>query len=173
MVLLPVLAGLAYLVAPASLMGVANRFSGEQYQEEMATRVENMTVGFLTEPRFSLIGLGIGRGIQAAQAGSRDPYSVSLSEWDTIRGVQELGSVTGIALVLARYGAAVLLFVLAARALIDKPDLSFGLPLAFCTIPTLAIGDIWRVAPEIATQVYFCIAFVCGSILFRREPRLR
>jgi hypothetical protein len=169
MILLPILGGLAYLVAPASVMGNLNRFSGESNKRDLVGRVEAMTVGFITEPPFSIIGRGVGTGIQAANVESTDAYTVNLSENDTTRAVQELGTITGVALVLARYFGAITVAFLGLRALRQTPSFPYGLPLALSTVPTLAFGDIWRVAPQVATQAFFCIAFLMGAILFRRE----
>jgi hypothetical protein len=168
-ILLPIIAGLGFLVSPDSFTGNVNRFEGEDASREMTTRVEGMTFGFLTDVPLSLLGEGIGKGIQASNVGSNDAYEVDLSEWDPIRGVQELGSVTGTALVLFRYGGSFALFFAGVAALKQRPSSSYSLPLAATAIPQLALGDIWRVAPQIATQVFFCIAFIIGTMLFRRE----
>lgn len=168
-VLLPVLGGLAYLIAPASVMGNLNRFSGEENHRDLAHRSEYMAVGFVTATDLSLLGKGVGVGIQAANVESANAYVVTLSENDTMRGVEELGTFTGTILDLARYFGAIAFVLMGVRTLLQTPSVGYGLPLALSTIPTLAFGDLWRTAPMIATQVYFCIAFLLGTILFRRE----
>lgn len=171
MLLLPVLLGVTYLISPGTVTGTLNRFSGEDTHREMGKRIIDMTVGFLVEPHYSLLGEGIGTGIQAAQVGSFNPYATNLSEWDTIRGVQELGTYGGIALVLVRYFAAILVLLAGVRAQLQRPGFGYALPLAMTAVPTLAIGDIWRTAPMVATQVFYCVALICGGILFRAEPQ--
>jgi hypothetical protein len=168
---MPLMAGLAFLLAPDAFTGNLNRFSHSENQVEMSVRIAQMTVGFLSEPGFSVFGKGIGTGIQAASASSTDPYSIKLSEWDNIRGVQEMGTFGGIPLVLARYIASLLLIGAAVRAQLQRPGFAYALPIAFTVAPTLAIGDIWRTAPMVATQVFYFMALICGAILFRRESQ--
>jgi hypothetical protein len=168
---MPVVAGLAYLLAPDAFTGNLNRLSHPENQREMSTRIEQLTVGFLSEPEFSFLGKGIGTGIQAASSSSTDPYSVKLSEWDNIRGVQELGTFAGIALVMTRYLAALLVIAAAVRAQLQRPGFAYALPIAFTVAPTLAIGDMWRTAPMVATQVFYFMALICGAILYRRESQ--
>jgi hypothetical protein len=170
LILLPALAGIAYLVAPDSFTGNLNRLSDEGNQEEMTSRIWNMSLGFVSGPDFSILGKGIGTGIQAGSVGSADAYRTQLSEWDTIRAVQELGTFPGVALVLIRYGSVLALLMVARRAQLQRASFPLAIPLAVSTIPTLAIGDVWRVAPQVATQVFFFVAIICGAFLFRREP---
>lgn len=169
--LMPVLGGLAYLLAPDAFSGNLNRFSHEDNQKEMSVRIAQMTVGFLIEPGFSVLGKGIGTGIQAASVGAMDPYAIKLSEWDNIRGVQELGTFGGIAIVLTRYLATFLVIGAGIRAQLQRPGFAYALPIAFTVAPTLAIGDMWRTAPMVATQVFYFIALICGAILFRKEAQ--
>lgn len=169
---LPGLAGVAYVISPESFQGTLSRFSGEEAHTEMSSRVMEMTIGFFTEPKFNMLGEGIGNGIQAAHAGSTSAYATTLSEYDTIRIVQEMGFVTGTLVVLLRYGAGIALLIAGFRAL-GLPtghSMPHAVPLAFTVVPTLMTGDIVRVAPMIAAQIFFCVALVYGSIQFRREP---
>ncbi len=168
---MPLMAGLAYLLAPDAFTGNLNRLSHSENQTEMSVRVMQMTVGFLSEPGFSVLGKGIGTGIQAASVSSADPYAVKLSEWDNIRGVQELGTFGGILLVLTRYLAALLVIGAGLRAQMQRPGFAYALPIAFTVAPTLAIGDMWRTAPMVATQVFYFMALICGAMLFRRQSQ--
>jgi hypothetical protein len=170
-ILLPLMGSLALVLSPSSYIGNENRFKGEDSQQQMVSRVEGMIVGFVTEPDFSLLGVGIGKGIQAGQVGNGDEYSVELSEMDTIRGVQELGTFTGVALVIIRYVGAPVIFFLGIRALKQKPSITYSMPLALSTIPTFVLGDIWRVAPSIATLAYYSIAIIIGAVVFRRDAQ--
>ena len=80
-----------------------DRFSGEGAEEEIGTRIEHMFIGFVTVPHFSPLGEGIGFGIPAANPGATIGFG--LSEHESIRTVEEIGSFTGPALVLVRYCA--------------------------------------------------------------------
>jgi len=173
--LVPVLGLLSFVVAPKSFQATLDRLSGSGYQGEMVTRVVAMSVGFLTEPSFSPLGLGIGDGIRAASVGSASAYGVSLSEYDSTRIVQELGTFTGGFLVLLRYGATIVLIFAGFKALLLPHLHSFphAVPLAFTLASTLMTGDIVRAAPGIATQSYFCIALICGAILSSQQSRQR
>jgi hypothetical protein len=173
LILLPMLGLLSYLLAPKSFDANLQRFTDPGNQGEMRQRALNMTVGFLAEPKFSTLGMGIGIGIQAASVGSANAYSVSLSEYDSTRIVEELGTFTGVFLVLLRYFAGFVLISAGFKALLLPHPYSFpqAVPLAFTVTPTLMIGDIVRTAPGIATQAYFCIALICGAILTSRQPQ--
>jgi hypothetical protein len=75
-------------------------------------------------------------------------------------------------LVFIRYAGGLVIFSLAVRALKQKRSVAHAMPLALSTIPTFMLGDIWRVAPSIATQAYFSVAFIIGAIVFRHEVPL-
>jgi hypothetical protein len=172
LILVPVLGTIAYMVAPGSLQGVLDRFTAEGTEQNLTARITHGFVGFATEPKFSLLGAGTGYGIPAANPTAGTSFAIILSEHDTIRIVQELGTFTGSAVVLARYAAGVLLLFAAFKCLSMTRGHSFphAVPLAFAVAPTLMIGEVIRSAPVIATQAFFCVALVAGAILFRREP---
>lgn len=176
---IPFLGAVAYLVAPASIDALEGRFTQAGAGEEMSTRVLTMTVGFLLYPDFDLLGHGIGLGIPAAEVGAKfmpndafwrvgSPY---ISEWDNIRAVQSLGNIVGIIVVLARYGAGILLFMASFRALLLPRSQSWphAVPLAFTLLPTLMIGDMVHSAPIDAPQMYYCTAIILSSFLYRQE----
>jgi hypothetical protein len=178
-VAVPVFLLIAYVVAPENIMALGQRFTDEGVQEEMTSRLEQMTVGFILEPSFSLLGHGMGAGIPAAESTTRylsndafwsfqEPY---ISEWDNIRSVQGLGSVVGVFVVFARYGASIIVLIAAYKALKLPGAESWphALPIAFTIIPTLAIGDMIHSAPIQAPQVYYCAALICSALLYRRE----
>jgi hypothetical protein len=170
LVLMPVLAGVAYLAAPKSLEGVADRFSNEGAPEEFEVRIEHMLLGFVYVPKFSVLGVGTGYGIPAANPAAS--VGIVLSEHEPIRMVMELGTFMGSALVLLRYGASVILILASFHAMMLPRWHSFphAVPLALVLAPTLLFGELIRSAPAISTQVFFCIALISSAILFRREP---
>jgi hypothetical protein len=169
--LLPILAVVAYIAAPASLSALADRFSGDYYQEDLKARTAHMLFGFTYVPQFSVLGRGIGYGIPAANP-SVAAVGIVLSEHEPIRMVQELGSFVGNGLVLLRYCAGVVLVFSSFKCLRLPRGNSFphAVPLAFATAPILMVGELARSAPIVASETFFAIALGLGAILFRREP---
>jgi hypothetical protein len=172
LVLLPILAVVAYFVVPASFNALVDRFSGENAEQEIGTRVEHMIVGFITVPRFSALGVGIGFGIPAANPTPGAVTGIVLSEHEGIRTVQELGTFTGATLVVMRDIAGLLLILIGIKSLGLARNHSFphAVPLAFATAPTLIVGELVRSAPVVASETYFAIALILSAILFRNEP---
>jgi hypothetical protein len=174
-VLLPVLVLAAFFAAPAAFNGVVARFSGEGYQEDLIVRTEHMFLAFMTVPEYSPLGVGIGYGIPAANPAAGSGGSVGgilLSEHETIRGVQEMGTYTGTLLVALRYASGFLLLYAALRSLVlpRNHGLPHALPLAFTLVPTLMVGELARSAPVVAPQIFFAIALILSATLFRAEP---
>ncbi len=179
LLILPLLVGLAYFLAPANLNTLANRFTEKSDQQEMTFRVQNMTVGFITDTQFSLLGKGIAANIPAAQAAANafnsDPYrgadNFEYAEWDNIRAVQGLGTFVGTIVVLSRYVTSIIVLFAAykAYALPGIASFTHAMPLAFTVVPTLAIGDMIHSAPVQAPQVLYCAAMICSALLYRRE----
>jgi len=170
-VILPILTAGAYFVAPLAFSGLIERFSGEENQREMTSRMTDLTFNFLFMSSRAMIGEGIGNGIQAAHVGSASAYDISLAEMENLRLVQELGPISGGAVVLMRYVAGIYLLIASCRLLkVASARLSPVLPLAFTLAPTLMIGELIRSAPVVATQAYFFVSLICGVIVFRREP---
>jgi hypothetical protein len=172
LVLLPVLAVISSIAAPASFNALLNRFSGEGYQGEIETRLEHMFLGFTYASGFSVLGAGIGYGIPAANPGMGAAIGIVLSEHETIRIVQELGSFTGTALVAMRYVAGIWLIFASFKCVWLPRGHSFphAVPLAFAVAPILMVGELVRSAPLVATETYFAIALGLGAVLFRHEP---
>lgn len=167
---LPILVALTYVLVPASFNAVVARFSGEGYQQDLATRVVHGLLGFTYAARFSYIGVGVGYGIPAANPSMGG--GIVLSENESIRIIEEMGSFTGNALVLLRYVATVALIGAGFRALLLRRShrLAHAMPLAFTTAPSLMLGELTRSAPVLGTQVFFVIALILGALLFRQEP---
>jgi hypothetical protein len=171
LIVLPFLALAAYIVVPKSFNALTDRF-GEDYHEDLYRRINNMTIGFMSVPQFSILGKGIGFGIPAANPGAGANTMLLLSEHESIRTVQELGSFVGPALVIFRYCIGIALLFAGYKALMLRRShsLPHAMPLAFASMPTLAISELVRSAPVISTQIFFAIALILGALLFREEP---
>jgi len=168
-ILLPALVVISYFAAPASFSAVVDRFSGEQNQQSIEQRIDKMFTAFTWAAGYSGLGVGIGVGIPAANPGH---VAFVLSENESIRIVEEMGTYTGTVLVLLRYTAGLGLLLLAFRAL-QLPqghNLPHAVSLAFSAAPTIMVGDLTHSAPITATQAYFWSALILGALLFRREP---
>ncbi len=168
-VMLPVLVVVSYFAAPASFNAVVERFSGEGQQQGIENRIDKMFTAFTWAAGYSGLGAGIGVGIPAANPGH---LSFVLSENESIRIVQEMGTYTGTVLVLMRFAAGVLLVLASFRAL-RLPlghNLPHAVPLAFAAAPIVMAGDLTHSAPITATQEYFWTALILGALLFRHEP---
>jgi hypothetical protein len=170
LVLLPIIAVISFLAVPRSFSAVVDRFSGEGAEEDISVRIEHMFIGFLTVPRYSPLGVGIGFGIPAANPGAT--VGLGLSEHESIRTVQEIGSFTGPALVVMRYCAGFLLLLAGFKSLTLPRGHGFphALPLAFSTVPILMAGELVRSAPVVASETFFTIALILSAVLFRGEP---
>jgi hypothetical protein len=167
---LPVLTVAAYFVAPLAFSGLIDRFSGQESQREMTSRMTDLTFNFIFMPSRTIIGEGIGKGIQAAHVGSSTAYDISLAEMENLRLIQELGPISGTAVVLIRYIAGISMLIASFRLRkVSSARLSAVLPLAFTLAPTLMIGELIRSAPVVATQTYFFVSLICGEIVFRDE----
>jgi hypothetical protein len=167
--LLPILTVISYFAAPVSFNAVADRFSGEGNREEMSTRIDHMVTAFVWATHYSILGAGIGVGIPAANPGAA---GFRISENESIRIVEELGTFVGTAVVLLRYGAGLMLIVASFRAL-KLPrghSLHHAVPLAFAIFPTLTVGSLTASAPVLATQAFFWTALILSALLFKYEP---
>jgi len=167
LVLLPVAAGLTYVISPAEFNIVADRFTGEQYQSSNQSRVEEGLIGFLVLPNFSLIGAGIGMGVDAAHAGSANAYQYTygLSETDTIRTVMELGTPVGLLYVLTRLGFLFCMVLLSIR-IVRNGSSPHVLPLAFFLLAQGYLGDMTRNAAMTASQMMIYYAFILGAYFY-------
>ncbi len=171
---IPALVAVASITAPSAFQGVASRFSGDEARVDLVTRIHDMTLRFVESPGVDLLGQGIGSGLQAARIRMVASYSDELTEDDNMRIVQELGWITGDAIVFLRYIAGFLLVVAAVKATTLKSEyqMPHALPLAFTLLPTLTVGDLVRVAPMVATQTYFCLALILSSLVYSPDPLL-
>jgi hypothetical protein len=160
--LLPVGAGLAYVVTPAAFNIVVDRFSGESAQTGLVARVEDSLIGFATTPKFSLTGAGIGMGVDAAHVGNADTYNFTydLSEQDTIRNVMELGTPVGLLYVLTRVGFIYGMIFLSIR-IVRSGSSPHVLPLSFVLLGQ-TYQDLTRTATMTASQVMIGYAFILG-----------
>jgi hypothetical protein len=167
--LLPILTLIGYWAAPGSFNAVLARFSGEQNQAAIGVRVERMITAFTWAANYSVMGVGIGYGIPAANPGK---MAFNLSENESIRIVEELGTYVGTVVVLTRYAGGLLLLFASFRAmkLPRGHSLPHAVPLTFAALPTLTVGSMTGQAPVVATQVFFWIALILGVLLFKNEP---
>jgi hypothetical protein len=161
--LLPAIAGLTYLVSPAEFNIVAQRLTGEREVEDNKNRIHDGIVGFATIPKFSLIGAGIGMGVDAAHVGNADTYNFTytLSEDDMTRTVMELGTPVGLLYALTRIGFLTCM-VLFAIKIVRSGSSPHVLPLSFILLAQGYQGDLTRAATMTASQVMVGYAFILG-----------
>ncbi|MFC5861199.1 hypothetical protein ACFPT7_02715 [Acidicapsa dinghuensis] len=164
LLMLPLVAGVTYLISPNEANIIVERFTGKGYQQEGLSRVEQTLDGFLTEPPLSLIGAGIGVGVDAAHVGSVDAYNYTyqLSEEDTIRNVMELGTVVGLLYIAVRIGFLFGIVFLAFR-IVRSGSSPHVLPLAIFIATDGYIGDLTRSATMTATQVMIGCCFILSA----------
>ncbi len=162
--LLPVAAAMTYVISPDEFNIVKERFTGDNYQTDNKARLIEGTIGFATIPRFSLIGAGIGMGVDAAHIGSSDSYNFTytLSETDIIRNVMELGSPLGMIYVLTRllFGVGMIFIALRIAGSGGSPHV---VPLSFFLLAQIYVGDMTRNASMTATQVMIGYSFILGA----------
>lgn len=164
LLLLPIVAGMTYLISPSEANIIITRFTGKGYQQEGIGRVEIAMFGFLTEPPFDLVGAGLGAGVDAAHAGSIDAYAYTyqLSEEDSVRTVMELGTVVGLFYIFVRVGFAFAMIFLAVR-IVRSGSSPHVLPLAIFLGSATYLGDLTRSATMTATQVILGYSFILGA----------
>jgi hypothetical protein len=163
-VLLPIAGAMTYFVSPVAFNIVLERFTGERYVDEGQNRLLNGLIGFAVEPDFSLVGAGIGLGVDAAHVGNADAYNFTyaLSENDMVRNVMELGTPVGLFYVLTR-----ILFisgmVVLSMQIIRSGGTPHVLPLSFVLFAQSYQGDWTRSAAMSASQVMVGYAFILGA----------
>ena len=166
-VLLPVAAGATYLISPDEFNIVKERFTGESYAEDTESRLQEGVLGFMTEPKFSFIGAGVGLGVDAAHIGSTNAYNFtySLSENDLIRTVMELGTPIGLTYALTRifFGGAIILL---AMRLVRAGASPHVLPLSFFMMAQVYQGDLTRSAAMTASQSMVAFSFILGVFYY-------
>jgi len=163
-ILLPVAAAATYVISPSEFNIVVERFTGASYVQDSEGRLTGGLIGFVTIPRFSLIGAGMGLGVDAAHVGDSNAYTYTydLSEGDTIRNVMELGTPVGIFYVMARFGF-LLGMVFVAIRVVRGGTCPHVLPLSFCLLAEAYQGDLTRNAAMTASQVMMGYAFILGA----------
>jgi hypothetical protein len=161
-ILLPVAAAATFVISPAEFNVVVDRFAGEGKTQSLVERVEDSLIGFAITPKFSLIGAGIGMGVDAAHVGNADTYNFTydLSEQDTVRNVMELGTPVGLLYVLTRIGFVYGMIFLSIR-LVRSGSSPHVLPLSFVILGQ-TYQDLTRNAAMTATQVMMGYAFILG-----------
>jgi hypothetical protein len=164
---LPIAAGMTYLISPQEFTIVTERFTGEQYVDDNKNRLSESLFGFLTVPKFSMLGAGIGMGVDAAHAGNADTYmyTYNLSEEDMIRVVMELGTPVGLIYALGRI-AFISGMILLAINITRSGSSPHVLPLAFICFAQTYIGDLTRAATMTSTQVMVGYAFILGAYYY-------
>jgi hypothetical protein len=161
---LPLAAGATYLISPAEFNIILERFTGDSYVEDNKHRLQDGLIGFMTVPKFSLLGAGIGMGVDAAHVGSTDTYNFTytLSEYDVIRNVMELGTPVGLLYVLTRLGFLFGMVFLSIR-IVHRGSSPHVLPLAFYLLAQGYEGDWTRGATMTGSQVMVGYAFILSA----------
>jgi hypothetical protein len=161
-VLLPVAAAATWLISPTEVNVVVDRFAGEGNTKGLVERVEDSLIGFAITPEFSMIGAGIGMGVDAAHVGNADTYNFTyqLSEQDTVRNVMELGTPVGLLYVLTRIVFVYGMIFLSIR-LVRSGSSPHVLPLSFVMLGQ-TYQDLTRAATMTASQVMVGYAFILG-----------
>lgn len=165
--LLPVGAAATYFISPTEYNTVMDRFSGESGQSDIKNRLGLGVLGWVTEPKLSLIGAGIGMGVDASHVGSANTYNFTydLSEADTIRTVMECGTPVGMIYMITRtilLAGMILLSLSIARAG-SSPHV---IPLSFCLFAQAYQGDLTRAATMTASQVMIGYAFILSAYYY-------
>jgi hypothetical protein len=166
-VLLPMLAGLTYVISPDEFNVVVHRFSNQDDVNEGTSRIRTIAIGYITEPDFTLLGAGIGVGVDAAHVGNSNAYNFtySYSEFDTTRNAMELGTPVGLAYLLVRFGF-ILGMVFLSFKIVKGGSTPHVLPLSFCLLAECYLGDLTRNATMTSSQVFMAYAFILGAYYY-------
>jgi len=172
--LLPAVVGITAVIAPHEYEIITLRLTGEGYREEASHRTSEIAIGFLTEPPLTLVGAGIGMGIDAAHIGSVGGYQVtySFSEYDTIRDVYELGTLVGLFYVFTRIFFALGMVGLA-FLIVRSGGPPHVLPIAFYCFMQCYLGDLTRFGTMTCSQIMLSYAFVLGAYLYSNDEAER
>jgi hypothetical protein len=162
--MLPIAGAAIYVISPEEFNIMVYRFTGEGSVEDNSNRLEDGTVGFLTKPKFSLIGQGIGIGTDAAHVGSVGGYdfTYTLSEYDLIRNVIELGTLVGVTYVMTRILFFIALIFLAIRLVRDGSS-PHVLPVSFFLMAQTTQGDMTRNAAISGSMTVVSAAFILSA----------
>jgi hypothetical protein len=166
LILLPVVAGATFVISPQEFNIVVQRFTGEGAKENVTDRLEDGLIGFAITPQFSLIGAGIGMGVDAAHVGNADTYNFTyqLSEQDTVRNVMELGTPVGLLYVLTRVTFIYAMIFLSIR-IVREGSSPHVLPLSLVLLGQ-SYADLTRNAAMTASQVMVGYAFILGAYFY-------
>jgi len=161
--LLPVGAAATYALSPSEFNIMTERFTRANEVDSTKTRLMDGVIGFITIPDFSLIGAGVGMGVDAAHVDSTDSnsFTYALSEIDVIRNVMELGTPVGLLYVLTRIGFLVGM-ILFAVYLVRNGSSPHVLPLAFFLFAQAYAGDVTRNGTMTASQIMLGYSFILG-----------
>jgi len=165
--LLPVTAGMTYLISPAEFNIVVERFTGESYVTDSKARLLENTIGFAVLPKFSLVGAGVGMGVDASHLGNTDTYNFTyaLSEDDLTRTVMELGTPVGLVYALSRLGFLFGMIFFSIR-IVRSGSSPHVLPLSFFLLVQGYQGDLTRAATMTGSQVMIGYAFILGAYYY-------
>ncbi|WP_263350328.1 hypothetical protein [Acidicapsa acidisoli] len=166
-ILMPAAAAMTYVISPSEFNIVLERFTGASYVENSKGRLTDGLIGFATIPQFSLIGAGIGLGVDASHLGDSNTYNYTydLSEGDTIRNVMELGTPVGFFYIMIRFGFLLAMVVVAVR-IVRGGTSPHVLPLSFCLLAQAYQGDLTRNATMTSSQVMMGYAFILGAFYY-------
>jgi hypothetical protein len=172
-ILLPVVGGITYIISPDEVNILVERFTSEHNVDEGKNRIALIAVGFATEPDFSFAGAGIGQGVDAAHVGNANAYqfTYTLSEYDTIRTVMELGTPVGLFYIAIRFGFILGMVVLAVRV-VREGSSPHVLPLSFCLLADVYLGDLTRSATMTSSQIFMGYAFILGAYYYPDDARI-
>jgi hypothetical protein len=168
--LLPAIVGVTAVIAPHEYQIITERLTGEGYRQEASHRVSEIAIGFITEPPMTLVGAGIGMGIDAAHLGAVGGYQVTynFSEWDTIRNVYELGTLVGLFYVMTRIFFALGMVGLAVW-IVRCGGPPHVLPIAFYCFMQCYLGDLTRFGTMTCSQIMESYAFILGAYLYSND----
>jgi len=157
-------AAATYVISPTEYSVVMDRLTGESGKADIKGRLADGLIGWATEPQFSLIGAGIGMGVDASHVGNADTYNFTynLSEADTIRTVMELGTPVGLFYMLSRIALLTGMLILAVRVTRSGSS-PHVIPLAVCLFAQAYQGDLTRAATMTASQVMVGYAFILSA----------
>lgn len=167
LLVMPILVALVAVLVPNEFQIIVERFTGDEYVAEAQGRTLDIAVGFLTDPPFSLIGAGIGMGIDAAHFGEN--YNANFlyqsSEWDTIRIVYEEGTLVGLFYDFTRIAFSLGMVFLAIQ-IVRKGGVPHVLPIAMYCFAQVYLQDLTRLGSMTSGQVAIAYAFILSVYLY-------
>jgi len=164
--LLPVTAVSTYLISPVEYNTINERLFAERNATDSRNRMLGSFYDFLIYPEFSLIGRGVGYGVDAAHFGNANAYNFAyeLSEADTTRNVMELGTPVGLFYVTIRFSLIFGMFLLSVK-IVRSGSTPHVLALSFM-LGGQTLADLTRAATMTSTQVMVGYAFILGVQLY-------